>query len=532
MPEHYSELLRQDFSDLEAASKSWRGLVKKFSDAKVESGRKVSGPLHAAGWEGESAHYGFAALEATESKLGTAGTNVGLIASVLETLNDKMQTAQRKLRNAVHDAETAGHTVTADGWVEPKQAIDPKYHNDPDYEDVQREANRDLGSYRSRIGDAISEALTASSQAAEALRQIDPFDLDKRYGGEKAREDAERVAKFMGLDEKSIPDGKRPKENADWWVGLDDFEKRVYLAAFPDRIGALDGLPANVRDQANRTVIENQLNDYALRENSLGVQEQSAYSSLQNLKNRFDQADTAPEHKRLYVLGIGTEGDGKAIVAMGNPDKADHTAVLVPGTDTDLGNMPGQIARIDRLQEAALSQSPNENVSVISWLGYDAPEIDGSVASKGRAEEGAADLRSFTEGSRVAHEGERGHLTVIGHSYGANTVGVAASEGRGLDTDDIIALGSPGMGVDKASDLQVDPGHVWVGATQQDRIVKLFSDLTLGINPAREGFGAQPMAVNDGGHSSYWDSGGESLRNQGRIIVGHQPNPGDYHRSD
>ncbi|MFP8884397.1 hypothetical protein [Streptomyces mangrovi] len=158
-------------------------------------------------------------MEATESKLGTAGTNVGLIASVLETLNDKMQAAQRKLRNAVHDAETAGHTVTADGWVEPKQAIDPKYHNDPDYEDVQQEANRGLGPHRSRIGDAISDARTASSQAAEALRQIDPFDLDKRYGGDKAREDAERVAKFMGLDEKSIPDDKHPKENADWWVG-------------------------------------------------------------------------------------------------------------------------------------------------------------------------------------------------------------------------------------------------------------------------------------------------------------------------
>ncbi|MFD1832968.1 alpha/beta hydrolase [Streptomyces desertarenae] len=529
MPEHYAELFRQDFSDLDAAAKSWKNLVEKFSDAQNGSGGKVSGPLHAAGWEGESAHFGFAALEATESKLGTASTNVGLIASVLETLSGRMQAAQRKLRNAVRDAEEAGHTVTADGWVEPKKAVDPRYHNDPDYENIQQEANRDLGMYRSRIGDAISDALTASSQAAEALRQIDPFDLDKRYGGEKAREDAQRVADFMGLEEGSVPDSERPGKNAEWWNGLDDSEKRVYLAALPDRIGALDGLPATVRDQANRTVIDNHLNDYALRENSLGIHERSTYASLQKLKDRLDETEASPEHKKLYVLGIGTEGDGKAIVAMGNPDKADHTAVLVPGTDTDLGSMPGQISRIDRLQDAALAQSPNEDVAVISWLGYDAPEIDGSVASKGRAEEGAADLRGFTEGTRAAHEGGRGHLTVTGHSYGTTMVGVAASGGRGLEADDIIALGSPGMGVDKAADLQVDPDHVWVGATQQDPIVKHASNLTLGINPAREGFGAQPIAVNDGGHSSYWDSGKESLRNQGRIIVGHRPNTGEYY---
>ncbi|MFD4814569.1 hypothetical protein ACFWNS_39030, partial [Streptomyces sp. NPDC058418] len=137
--------------------------------------------------------YGFEAMEATESKLGTAQLDARLITTVLDALNTKMQAAQRKLRNAVADAEEAGHTVRDDGWVEPKRAIDPKYHNDPDYEGLQQRANAGLGGFRARIDEALTSAETASYEAAELLHQIDPFDLDKRYGGASAQEDAART---------------------------------------------------------------------------------------------------------------------------------------------------------------------------------------------------------------------------------------------------------------------------------------------------------------------------------------------------
>lgn len=126
------------------------------------------------------------------------------------------------------------------------------------------------------------------------------------------------------------------------------------------------------------------------------------------------------------------------------------------------------------------------------------------------------------------------HLTVIGHSYGSTMVGTAASEGTGLGADDIISLGSPGMNVETASELKVDPGHFWAGASQQDPVVRYFSGLTLGPNPASHDFGGQSMAVNDGGHSSYWDQGreGESLRNQARVIVGRPARLGPYYDAE
>ncbi|MFF4432088.1 alpha/beta hydrolase [Streptomyces sp. NPDC001513] len=526
MPELFAQLFRQDFADIDAATASWKKLAKALDDTQRGSGKRVTGPLHKAGWAGVSATYGFAAMEATETKLGTAEVNARLIATILDTLATKMRGAQTKLRNAVSDAEAAGHKVRDDdGWVEPKQAVDPKYHNDPDYAGLQREANAGLGGFRARIDAAVEEARTASQTAADTLYQLDPFDLDKRYGGAHAQEDAARVAAFAGIDPKAIPDGKNPQQSKDWWAGLDEEKRQFYLAAYPERIGTLDGLPTPVRDDANRTALDLRLNDYALRENSLGYHDRYNYRNLTTLKDRLEKTDSGPDHKQMFLLGYGTEKDGRAVVALGNPDTARHTAVLVPGTDNQLDNYGGQLDRIDKLQNAAgnSSEGGGKDVSVISWMDYDAPEIDGSVLTEGRAQAGAEDLRDFTHGLRTSHEGERGHLTVVGHSYGSTMTGAADAGGSGLDADDVVVVGSPGLTVDRADQLHVNPRHLWVGASPDDFVSNHTSGHSLEADPKDPAFGAQRMYVDTSGHSGYWDDGSQSLDNQGRIIAGLSP---------
>ncbi|MFF0555641.1 alpha/beta hydrolase [Streptomyces sp. NPDC004266] len=537
MTENFAQLMKQDFADLDSAVASWKKLAEALAGTQTSSGKRVTGPLHRAGWTGLSATYGFGAMEATESKLGTARTDAQLIATTLDTLNTKMQAAQRKLRTAVADAEAAGHRVRDDGWVEPKQAVDPKYHNDPDYQAVQQQANAGLGGFRARIDEAVTEATTASTDAAEVLRQIDPFDLDKRYGGANAHEDAARVAAFAGIDAKDIPDGKDPQKAADWWAGLDEEKQRFYLAAYPEQLGSLDGLPATTRDQANRTVLDTRINDYALREGGLGYHDRYSYRGLLAMKDRLDRSDTAPAHKQLYLLGFGTEKDGRAIVSVGNPDTARHTAVSVAGTSNQLDNFGDQIDRAEKLQGAAgrWSEGRGTDVAVISWLDYDAPEanfeandpeLNLGIATTGRAEDDAETLRDFTHGLRASHEGERTHLTVIGHSYGSTMVGTADAGGRGLDTDDMVVVGSPGLSVDRADQLHVSPSHLWAGAAPDDGVVNWTAGKTLGADPKEPEFGGQRMYVDTSGHSGYWNDGSQSLNNQGRIIAGKQPNIG------
>ncbi|WP_286160427.1 alpha/beta hydrolase [Streptomyces yunnanensis] len=228
------------------------------------------------------------------------------------------------------------------------------------------------------------------------------------------------------------------------------------------------------------------------------------------------------------MLGIDTKArDGRAVVSKGNPDTASNVAVQVPGTANDLNNVDKQIERVDRLQKAS-RQRGGDSTAVVSWLGYDAPEVDGSMFTTGRADAGAGDLRSFTHGLRESHTGERAHMTVLGHSYGSTVVGDAAAHSNGIDADDVVVVGSPGMSVDHAKDLQMDPNHVWAGWAPDDVVSTVASNKTLGENPADQDFGGKVFEVDTEGHGGYWDQGSESLANQGRIIAGMPPRPGEY----
>ncbi|MFJ4091248.1 alpha/beta hydrolase [Kitasatospora sp. NPDC089913] len=190
----------------------------------------------------------------------------------------------------------------------------------------------------------------------------------------------------------------------------------------------------------------------------------------------------------------------------------------------------GQPTRANDLQEAAkgAAKGTDRKVSVISWLGYDAPEVpvvqapNLAVGSTSRATDGAEALRQFTQGTRAAQGDHPSHLSVFGHSYGTTLVGAAAASGAGLGADEIVAVASPGMTVERADQLHIDPSHFWTGRAADDNIA-LAAGLTLGEDPIKDNFGGQRFVVDTSGHSGYWDDGSHSLANQGRIIVGKPP---------
>nr|WP_308367495.1 alpha/beta hydrolase [Streptomyces sp. ISL-36] len=153
-------------------------------------------------------------------------------------------------------------------------------------------------------------------------------------------------------------------------------------------------------------------------------------------------------------------------------------------------------------------------------------------------------------------------MTAIGHSYGSLTVGTAAQRSGGVPgVDDVILLGSPGVGVDKAQGLGVGRDHVFVGAADNDPVTHLPSkdesalgmlmggptgvlvardlldwgndDVYFGKDPASEAFGARRFKVDDGprmvlegggfdAHSQYFtpELDPESANNIARIVAG------------
>ncbi|MEU1074858.1 MULTISPECIES: alpha/beta hydrolase [unclassified Streptomyces] len=116
---------------------------------------------------------------------------------------------------------------------------------------------------------------------------------------------------------------------------------------------------------------------------------------------------------------------------------------------------------------------PDTTTASIAWLGYDAPQLDGftwsatDVMRDDDAKAGAPAYNRFLSGIRVTHESGSPHVTAIGHSYGSLTLGQATQRPGGIPADHVVLVGSPGTGVDKASDLGVGADHVWRGSSPE-----------------------------------------------------------------
>lgn len=245
-----------------------------------------------------------------------------------------------------------------------------------------------------------------------------------------------------------------------------------------------------------------------------------------------------PHHRQpMYLLGFDEKGNGHAILCYGDPDTAANTAVYVPGTGTTLNEMQGDIGRACTMFDSAQNESPGTTASMV-WLGYDAPQWLTGPAKGHYADVGAPLLSDFVNSLSLTHQGSS-HVTVIGHSYGSTVVGAALGH-YGMHADDAVFVGSPGVTVNHASDLHMDPSHVWAGHMQNDivpmvslpvkspNVAHYFDDYSerFGADPTSREFGGQDFASGYGqedpgsSHSDYWNAGTPSLNNMTHIVTG------------
>ena len=320
-----------------------------------------------------------------------------------------------------------------------------------------------------------------------------------------------------------------PAEVRRWWDGLSPAQRCWLLATEPGGIGMRDGVPAAARDLANRLVLD------ALP---------TRHAGLDALRDRLATGDGP----RAYLMQLDLGGEGRAVVALGDPDRADNVLTQVPGMTADLASYAGELARAERIAVRAGELAPAASTSAILWLGYDAPDFLDEAASRAPADAGAVGLRRFQDGLRATHDGAPAHQTLLGHSYGSVVVGRAAAE-EGLAADSVVFVGSPGVGVDAAADLRVPPGQVWASTSRADIIqwaavspwslaedvvlsravpagallafARPEDDLYFGTNPSDPAFGARVFASPPGaGHLGYWDTGGAALDALTNIAVG------------
>ncbi|MFF0423975.1 alpha/beta hydrolase [Streptomyces sp. NPDC004520] len=509
-------------------------------------------------------------------------TECGLIRTALNGLASELAAPQKKLKQALEDAENLKFTVNPDGTVTyPVQSSVLLPGNNTAHDGApfpylpgkaegigSADANKGKAEdIAQRIGDAVREATEIDGRYAAALRNLkaEPGLTVSDETLADAAKDTKAMQQAAGryADDDKIPHGKSPKENADWWNGLTPEQRDEYATLYPASVGALDGIPSAVRDDANRMVLAESKAQYQIELKGIPPEPfpkmvfggagvgmlysdewikwdkqygdrkahlDSSLAGMNAIEDRFANTgkDGLPE---AYLLGFSPEGHGRAIVASGNPDTADHTAVYVPGTTSNLGNIGGNIDRMSSLWRESHAMAPDSTVSTVTWLGYDAPQdIVKDAPFSHYANDGAPAYNKFMEGLEVAQGGpDKSHTTAVGHSYGTTLIGSAARQGT-LHADDIVFAGSPGVQVGSAGELDVPKGHVWNEEADGDPVPDIGrwghggSQWRLGggvfLIPSDEVFGANQMATDGHGHSDYWNDHSLSIRNQAAVVTG------------
>ncbi|QEO10520.1 hypothetical protein FLP23_11230 [Protaetiibacter larvae] len=326
------------------------------------------------------------------------------------------------------------------------------------------------------------------------------------------------------------------REVADWWAATPAGSRTALAELSPKLLGNLEGVPFAVRDSANRTALRGAV--AALDDTLAGHVGRAERDELETRRHMLDQVRAALSSRDGHVrrlIGLDADGEGRAVIAIGDLARADYVSFLVPGmffgvdaqivawADTAEAFVDGQEEWLDRLK-------PEEHATVaaVAWIGYRTPSLV-NVASMELAREGRDALTATLEGLRASRGSAQPYLSVVAHSYGS-TAALLALEENEVSVDALALVGSPGSPARNVSELHVVDGNVWVGAADWDPIP---ASGVFGSQPASTSYGAHRFSVAAGRdpltgarlggavtHNDYFAPGSTSLRNLALIGIG------------
>ncbi|NJP66703.1 alpha/beta hydrolase [Streptomyces spiramenti] len=478
-----------------------------------------------------------------------------------ETVRASVTRVALAVDNYARDAQTISARLNA---LRARAAAIPTVaEDDPDHARHERESDE----IRGDVAALVAEFARMEEETVRAVNSALPYGPDHGMPGPWAP-GYQPPWHFLSPPP-PLPCFASPEAANSWWQGLSAQERERWIQSNPAGIGALDGIPVVDRDRANRIVFdrwwERERPDLALRDHL--AEQPERYVRVQRSTRVYEDGYVDVEtqawkqwneerkllmgpvsvHDRInrlghygssnlpepFLLHFDPSGRGQAAVANGNPDTADHTAIFVPGTGSDLSEFGNNVDRTVSLWRTSDTlANPGEQVSTITWIGYEAPETLPEARKGEYAERGGVELNAFLDGIAASRTAGPGNTTVIGHSYGSTVVGEATqAEGRDrqISADNIIAVGSPGMTVSNAEDLGVGAENVWSMqaplTSDQVTLGRVFHGRTDGFFdvwpnvPSDADFGANRMKNDASDHSDYWSSR-LNLRNQAFVVVG------------
>ncbi|MEV2218255.1 alpha/beta hydrolase [Nocardia vinacea] len=299
-----------------------------------------------------------------------------------------------------------------------------------------------------------------------------------------------------------------PKAVYKWWTLLTPAERQALIAEHPDVIGNLNGIPVADRSAANMQVMNADIRNVEDIANGkdmcvpvaaiekdpakyeLTADDITRYHNAKNVqaglnayagRNKAGQFGPYPPTYLYAYQPAAFGGKGRAAIAIGNPDTAPNTAVLVPGASqsvrasdgSDKGYFAVQSSQAQNLYAESNKADPNNPTAVVAWMGYDDPPDGGKAVLSGdpAAERAGGQLLARdVNGLNETHQGgpSHSHMTVVGYSSGAIVTSDAAAASH-MHTNDMVLLGP--VSTDQAhhaADFHLDGGHVYVGEASND----------------------------------------------------------------
>lgn len=496
-----------------------------------------------------------AEVQRTAQSLGAQSEQLPKIGADLENVAAALAEAQQSARGQITTLE--GQLQELDNLI--GQAVE--HEKDPSLDAASRDALNTL------ISDCEDDAIQDTRAALGQLQSIRNGYSDRLQRSlASLRADGYDPKALEPVDAQSKPEQiqippptTKPEDVKRWWESLSQQQRDQLLAQHPPELGNLNGIDTISRDTVNQAV----MNDDIARVQNAAAQN---HVSVDQVTQHPEQYGLTPAAITRYTNatqtknGLATDSDGgknpvflqtydpeafdgrgREAIAIGNPDRADNTTVLVPGTGSSVRD--GYLTHRDGLNVYNETQraDPNKTNSVVVWMGYHAPDsaLDPQIGQTTLARDGGGLLAGDVNALAVTHQGGASHVTVMGHSYGSTTVADAAA-GSGMHANDIVLVGCPGTDLaNSAADFHLpDGGHVYVGAASSDPITHLGGvqghlpgtgvTIGLGNDPAVEGYGSTRFRAEVPGltfplkdHSTYFTPGDESLFSIADIASGH-----------
>ena len=518
-----------------------------------------------------------AAADALRQKMGVAHKELTTLADDLLEIQEAVKVAsgdvsqvESAVKLALQEASSTHCTISAAGIATCSSAGNSM--SEYTRQSIEFSVNR-------LVGQAVDLANTADTTLNARLKTVGT-------PGSTAKSTSTQTHDLSDAEQKKFKK-MTPEERARYWSQQSEAQKQHLCDKYPDLIGNADGVEGWARDRANRNRlpklkqeaeenvsmytellkipwIDDSTRAYYLSELDKAEKAVKAYDIVQKQVKKgisLEDYQHGKEGDPVSLLTLQNDG-GRVKAAMGKGD-VDHTknvATFVPGIGTTVeGSMVEYMRQTKNLRMAAMVQGSlsASDVATVAWLGYDAPgEFDlkkhpedvPGIISPFLAQAGSDRLVGFMNGMQASREYGAGdaHMTLVGHSYGSSTSGMAATKVKYGVIDDLVLFGSPGMGTYDVKNYHVDQNHLWVSGVPKGDSVQGAGAFrggivgSLGKNPMDSDSGFSHLSddatgspkynkdapesklsnFNFDNHSIYLEDGTETLQDIGRVVAG------------